>query len=103
MPLSPQAAPQVVSLVRDSSSSIPPEFLYIAQQLEARRLRGDERPLRSMFAGELSPNLYQHAGVEKFKQYAALAAQAGVVVLGGEGGHAWISLHPQWFGKVPST
>lgn len=83
------------------ATTIPPEFLDMAQQLEMRRMNGDERPLRSKFAAELSPSLYKLAGVEKFKDYAALASQAGVVVLGGTGGYAWISLHRQWHGNVP--
>ncbi|KAJ7582917.1 NYN domain-containing protein [Mycena floridula] len=99
----PFAEPSDIQLTPPTTASlIPPEFLYLAQQLEARRLSGDPRPLRSKFAAELPMTVYRRAGVEKFKDYAALAEKAGIIALGGAGGYAWITLHTQWHGKVPS-
>jgi hypothetical protein len=34
-----------------------------------------------------------------FSGYTAMAERAGIIQLGGIGGKAWISLHPDWHGK----
>ena len=58
--------------------------------------------LRSAAALQLvakNERVYQDAGVARFREYAALAQQHGIVALGGVEGHAWISLLPPWHGR----
>ncbi|KAF8633739.1 hypothetical protein AX17_004395 [Amanita inopinata Kibby_2008] len=83
------------------SKEVPAVFRVLVETLERYHLRGTSRPLRSYIAMELSSkdgSLYMRAGVPRFGQYAALAEEAGIVELGGVGGHAWIGLRPGWFG-----
>ena len=81
-------------------------FIHV---LLAARECGISHPLRSTIGLALvqSDNqVYQRAGVSKFRDYATLAEQAGIVELGGRGGSAWIALHPNWFevdGNITTT
>ena len=74
-------------------------FKPLIHLLLAARESGITLPSRSTIAVALvqSDNqVYQRAGVSKFRDYAALAEQAGIVELGGKDG-GWIALHPNWF------
>ena len=76
-------------------------FKPLIHLLLAARESGITHPLRSTIGLDLvqSDNqIYQRAGVSKFRDYAALAEQAGIIELGGKDGGAWIALHPNWFG-----
>jgi hypothetical protein len=42
-------------------------------------------------------NTYRQAGVWRFSQYVAMAADAGIVELGGTGLVAWIALKEPWY------
>jgi len=48
---------------------------------------------------QLDKDIYKHACVNRFEDYAALAERASLVSLGlhGPDGEAWIGLHPKWF------
>lgn len=76
-------------------------FRLLIHLLLAAREAGINRPPRSIIAVALvksDKQVYQRAGVSRFKDYTALAEQAGVIELGGIAGDAWIALHPSWFG-----
>lgn len=76
-------------------SNVPERFKILVKQLQKLRLKGVERPLRSTVGSALleqSQSLYQNAGFNTFKEYAAAAEKAGIVQLGGSDGQAWISL-----------
>jgi hypothetical protein len=76
-------------------------FKPLVHLLLAARESGITRPSRSTIAVDLvqSDNqVYQRAGVSRFRDYTALAEQAGIIELGGSAGDAWIALHPNWFG-----
>ncbi|KAF9466396.1 NYN domain-containing protein [Collybia nuda] len=88
--------------VRSSDPKVVPAiFGLLVQRLEFHRSKGVLRPFRSGVAVELATQdnmLYRRAGTEKFGQYVALAEKAGIIVLGGKEGGAWIALHPDWYG-----
>lgn len=74
-------------------------FQSLVDILDIARRAGQTRPLRSHIAIQLTKQndrVYQLAGVTKFKDFAALAKQRGIVELGGQEGGAWISLLPAW-------
>jgi hypothetical protein len=54
-----------------------------------------------------NPHVYSAAGIangsNRFKNYINKAESAGIVVLGGQGGSAWVSLHPDWAGRVKTA
>ncbi|KAF8559504.1 DUF537-domain-containing protein [Imleria badia] len=75
-------------------------FKPLIDLLLAARERGIARPTRSTIAVDLvqsDKQVYQRAGVSKFRDYTALAEEAGIIELGGKDG-GWIALHPNWFG-----
>jgi hypothetical protein len=81
-----------------SATSVPPMFTVLVDILQARRLKGDHRPLRSVVADELSKTVVFKTGdIKKFSQYAAPAVETGIVELGGESGRDWISLKPPFY------
>ncbi|TBU50101.1 NYN domain-containing protein [Dichomitus squalens] len=82
-------------------SSIPHYFHPLVKALEESRMSGSPRPLRSWVGLKIPRGIYTQANVPKFKQYAAAAEQAGLVELGGVQSSAWISLRPEWYGKIP--
>ena len=97
----PQSSPEAKfasAPLRGSGSlpRLPPEFVVLVEYLKKERTNGVERPLRSIvgIALQREQMLYQRAGVATFSQYAALAEAKGIVKIGGQDGHAWISLHP---------
>ncbi|KAI6039000.1 hypothetical protein EDC04DRAFT_2688455 [Pisolithus marmoratus] len=51
----------------------------------------------------LDPTIYRNAGVTSFKRYIARAAEAGVVLRGGEDDYAWVRLHPDVEMQVNDT
>lgn len=78
-------------------------FLPLIQRLLADRDRGVPRSSRSEVAIAITKadkNVYRRAGVTTFKEYTALAQQASLVVLGGNIGDTWITLHPNWHNAV---
>ena len=78
---------------------VPDKFKILVRCLKAHRLRGRIRLLRSKIALEIACNgtTYRQAGVLKFSQYVAMAAEAGIVELGGSGLVAWIALREPWY------
>lgn len=84
------------------------KFKPLIHLLLAARECGIARPPRSTIAVDLvqsDSQVYRRAGALKFRDYTAMAEQAGVIELGGQMGDAWIALHPNWFGvdDVPTT
>jgi hypothetical protein len=77
---------------------VPDKFKILVRCLKAHRSHGRIRLLRSKIALEIACNgtTYRRAGVLKFSQYVAMAAQAGIVELGGSGLVAWIALREPW-------
>ena len=76
-------------------------FKPLVHLLLAARESGITRPSRSTIAVSLVQSdgqVYERAGVSRFRDYTALAEQAGIIELGGSAGDAWIALHPNWFG-----
>ncbi|TFK84321.1 DUF537-domain-containing protein [Polyporus arcularius HHB13444] len=87
-------------------SWVPAHFHPLMRVLEEMRMAGSEQPLRTTVAVRLlqvAKDIYRESGNGTFKAYSAAAAEAGVVVLGGTLGYTWISLSPEWHGRVPVT
>ncbi|KAJ3793036.1 NYN domain-containing protein [Lentinula aff. detonsa] len=85
---------------------IPLHFLSLVQYLEKLRLKGILTPLRSVVSLDLigtDRKIYERAGCIKFKDFASRAENMGLIRLGGEGGKAWIGLHPDLHGKIEIT
>ena len=82
-------------------SSIPHFFHPLVQALEESRMSGTSQPLRSWVGLRIPRGTYAQANVATFKQYTAAAEKAGLVELGGLQAKAWISLRPEWHGKIP--
>jgi hypothetical protein len=85
------------SLENKTRRLTPPQFLPLIDQLLLARSKGVVKPGRSTIAIALlqcDKDVYERAGVTKFKDYALLAEQASLVELGGLQGDAWIALHP---------
>ncbi|KAH0830501.1 hypothetical protein J3R83DRAFT_1952 [Lanmaoa asiatica] len=105
--LSPTAFPSTSATTADSHEYDESEggqmwtmFKPLVRLLLAARERGTTRPSRSIIAVELvqlDKQVYQRAGTSRFRDYTALAEQAGIIELGGSMGDAWIALHPKWF------
>ena len=75
-------------------------FKPLIHLLLAARECGITHPSRSIIASDLlqsDSQVYQRAGVSKFRNYTALAEKAGIIELGGKDGD-WITLHPNWSG-----
>ncbi|KZT11509.1 uncharacterized protein LAESUDRAFT_274404 [Laetiporus sulphureus 93-53] len=84
-------------------SSLAPHFLALVTVLERFRRQNITHPMRSKVNAALmeeDPNAFQWAGVTRWKEFADLAVQEGIVVLGGLRAAPWISLEPTWHGKV---
>ena len=76
-------------------------FKPLIHVLLAARAAGIVRPSRTSVAVDLvnaDKDVYQRAGVKKFKHYTALAVKAGIIELGGGSADSWIALHSNWFG-----
>ena len=89
----------VVSL--DSMQEVAP-FQGLIDILDIARCAGQTTMLRSHVAIQLTKQnerVYQNAGVTKFKEFAALAKQQGIIELGGSEGYAWMFLNPSWHGR----
>lgn len=83
---------------------IPKQFLNLLQILQKSINEQNLRPRRGNIAITLMdrfPDIYKQAGVTRWKEYAELAEKAGFVVLGGQRSDTWITLHPDWHGRVP--
>ena len=79
-------------------------FKPLIHLLLAARESGVTHPSRSTIAVDLAQSdnqVYQRAGVSRFREYTALAEQAGIIELGGREGGAWIALHPNWSAAIP--
>ncbi|KAG8217444.1 hypothetical protein J3R82DRAFT_5589 [Butyriboletus roseoflavus] len=75
-------------------------FEPLINLLLAARESGITRPSRSIIATSLlqfNKRVYQRAGVQKFRDYTALAERAGIIELGHTRDDPWIALHPNWF------
>lgn len=100
-PHPPAPPPRVPST---PSKVVPPKFVPLARCLEKYRSNGNLKPLRGQVAVDLTTQtkgVYKLAGISSFKAYTTLALGEGIISLGGKEGDAWISLHPDWHGKVP--
>ncbi|KAI0665053.1 hypothetical protein C8Q70DRAFT_1049231 [Cubamyces menziesii] len=79
---------------------IPAHFVHLVQVLEEFRARGSDQPLRTTIALRLvqvAKDIYTRAGMGSFKEYSLAASKAGIVLLGGIQGYAWISLSPRYY------
>ncbi|KAF7440753.1 hypothetical protein PC9H_001101 [Pleurotus ostreatus] len=87
-------APLVVSRV------LPEAFRTLVKVLNVQRQRGKLQQPRSVVACEVisaDKNAYEKAGVNKFAQYISIAESKGIVMTGGFGPDAWISVRPEWY------
>ncbi|CDO76527.1 hypothetical protein BN946_scf184750.g7 [Trametes cinnabarina] len=83
------------------------KFRALIDVLQGLDSTGCYLPLRSMVAllfGKESRQVYARAGTASFKDYSLAAQRAGVVLMGGTGGYAWIQLARAYGGKadIPS-
>lgn len=94
---------KAVSHRESASSPVSSErFSLMVSLLNEARRAGRPQMLRSQLSVQLkqhNPDVFVTAGVFKFKDYAALAEQHGVVELGGSEGSAWIALRPEWYSQ----
>lgn len=103
-----QSEPQHVQPKPESPPSpIPSYFLVLLGILQESINKQVPRPLRGNISIKLRSqtkgrDVYKEAKVSGWKQYTALAERDGYIELGGVEGKAWITLHPNWHGKVPS-
>lgn len=97
-----QAKPLVAPAIPKVPSTTPStfeKFGHLVVVMEDLRKEGSASPLRSTVALRLlqvSRAIYVQAGTGSFKDYSAAAERAGVVTMGGTGGHAWISLNAEF-------
>ncbi|EIW85256.1 hypothetical protein CONPUDRAFT_135063 [Coniophora puteana RWD-64-598 SS2] len=87
--------------MRKSRMQVPKQLLPLYDILSRAHESGMEQPSRTDVAVQLmklKPTAYTDAGVTSFKDYAALAEKANLVVLGLQKTHAWMCLQPQWRG-----
>lgn len=91
------AAP--LTAVNVVSHTIPKIFVVLVLYLQKLRGQGQYKPLRSQVAIVIAKGgeTYRLAGVQKFSQYIAEAQKAGIVIVGGSEGTAWIALSPSWY------
>ena len=78
------------------------DFNALIDVLRKEQSHGNMRPLRSKIGLSLAENnkeVYQVAS--SFREYAAWAQRMGIVQMGGQDGHAWISLNSGFNGKQP--
>ncbi|OJT14140.1 hypothetical protein TRAPUB_9251 [Trametes pubescens] len=102
-PIAP-ATPKVLS----TTPSAFEKFGHLVVVMEDLRKEGSASPLRSTVALRLlqvSRAIYAQAGTATFKDYSVAAERAGIVTMGGTGGHAWISLNAEFRNPAgaPST
>lgn len=100
-PSTPSTTAESHEIDESERSQMWTKFKPLIHLLLAARAEGVARPTRSITAValvQLDKLVYQRAGVSKFREYTALAEQAGIIELGGLMGDAWIALHPNWFG-----
>ncbi|KIJ69488.1 hypothetical protein HYDPIDRAFT_106117 [Hydnomerulius pinastri MD-312] len=76
------------------SPEIPAYFQPLIDTLVRMRDNGFHQTLRSLVGLSLGAQVYARAGVPGFKEYIVCATEARLVQCGGEGGHAWMRLHP---------
>lgn len=97
-------APQPPSEFASPSHQLERHFVKLMQILEDNLNRGVPLSLRSAVSSQLSQtDVYASAGVNGWKEYAALAVKAGLIRLGGRSDKAWVELHPDWIGRVPQV
>ncbi|KAG5219742.1 NYN domain-containing protein [Salix suchowensis] len=107
----PKPAIPSPALASSSSTTAPPvvprvlpeAFRTLVQVLNVQRQRGKLQQSRSVVACEVisaDKNAYEKAGVNKFAQYINVAESKGIVMTGGFGADAWISVRPEWYNTV---
>ncbi|KAI6006046.1 hypothetical protein EDD15DRAFT_2567286 [Pisolithus albus] len=105
-PTPPASSMPTITTEQSNREQTRRQFLPLIRQLVADRRRGVLRSSRSDVAAavmQADENAYERVGVTKFKRYVALAQRAGLVVLGGAEGDAWIALHPDWLDEAEAT
>ena len=87
----------------------PSKFKSLVAVLERERVQGNTRvafsQLGSMLRAE-DPSVYKRAGAKQLRDYAAMAEEEGIVILGTsdwENGNRWTALHPTYHGKPPEV
>ncbi|PWN21557.1 hypothetical protein BCV69DRAFT_173660 [Microstroma glucosiphilum] len=96
-PSQPAVQAQTAALSGPGAGPVPGVFAPLVQALEEFKKEGQPRPLRSRVALRLTSidkDVYEKAGASSFRDYAAVAIAAGIVMLGSNGnpGTEWISL-----------
>jgi hypothetical protein len=79
-----------------AGATVPPEFKNLVGCLRLSAANGVRKPLYGVIAFELiklDPQTYTKAGVQRFSQYVAMAAEKGIVTIGGQQGVEWVTLH----------
>ncbi|KAL1741706.1 NYN domain-containing protein [Schizophyllum fasciatum] len=102
-PSSPHSSSPWAALVAggpaESTARPPSAFKPLVRVLVALRNVGENRPKRSLVGNALlatCPDAYAQAGVKSFKQYVEAAEHAGVVLLGGADGSAWVAMSAEY-------
>ena len=87
----------------------PGKFKSLVTVLERERGLGNTRvafsQLGSMLRAE-DPSAYKRAGAKQLRDFAAMAEDEGVVILGTsdwDNGNRWTALHPTYHGKPPEA
>lgn len=87
----------------------PHKYRTLVSVLERERVQGNTRvafsQLGSMLRAE-DQNVYKRAGARQLRDYAEMAEEDGLVILGTsdwENGNRWTALHPTYHGKPPEA
>ncbi|KAJ7597845.1 NYN domain-containing protein [Mycena floridula] len=99
--VNPQASTSALPPQSQVIKSLPQCFLPLVTLLQDLKNKGVRQPHRGTVAVMLGDQrviqaLYKQANVQSFREYSLLAEKAGIVVMGGEQGGAWISLSESW-------
>lgn len=79
---------------------VPAKYKTLVQVLEKHRSAGEHQPMRCSVADALveeDRDVYKHAGVQRWHEYAAAAVRDGIIKLGGPRSGPWVSLEPAWY------
>lgn len=85
---------------------VPAKYKALVQILEKHRSAGEHQPMRCSIADALverDRNVYKHAGVQRWHEYAAAAVRDGIIKLGGPRSGPWVSLEPAWYDRAPQS
>lgn len=92
------------STPQNDQAPVPNKYVTLVQILEKHRAAGVLQPLRTVVAVALTQrdrNAYKLAGATRWREYADMAVEDGIINLGGSATGTWVSLAPAWYDRAP--